>query len=373
MLKRLLLLLLCWTPAFAQAASVRLLSGEYYEGKVELTSNGVDVTTSDGNSPLFIDAAKIFSAVFKDSASETVGPGIMLLDGSILGGRVNDIDGPTFTVGSPTLNVPIADVAWVLFSETPRDKLYAAAVLNRTGAMLANGDFFPGTLEGVEDNRLKVNSVLFGPHRLPLGRSAVAAQLRGVTSFGGQYRIAAKGGSEFQSNDPSIGGSGIALHDTTAGEIKIKAEDVTELHAGSSRYQALARVKPLAVTPVPAANASDAFKVADAAANNPTGATTMLLSTVNTQVSYPVTGGFVAFACSVGVPADARPDCRLIFSVYGDGRLLTRSHPQGLADKPAALSANLSGVRVLTLRVEPGTPTNGPVMGEWIEPLLTKP
>jgi hypothetical protein len=372
MLRRLAYLLLLWAPVPAQAASLRLLTGEYYEGRLELAANGVNVIAGGGK-PIFVEAGNIFSAAFRNPLPQTVNPGLVLTDGTVLGGAVKTLDGPAIAIGTPPINVPIDAVAWLVFAPAPREKLFAAGVPFRTGALLANGDFFPGTIAGLKDNRLEVNSVLFGPHKLELRRSVIAAHLHEVRMPETRFRISARRGDEFPTDNPAIDHAGITLHDAIAGDVKLKPEDVLEIHAGPARYRALAGFKPPAVNPPPGISAEDAFKVADPNGLNPTGASGMLLSAVNAQIAYPVASGFQTFACSVGVPADAPPDVRLVFAVYGDGRLLVRSAPRGPMDLPAGLVANLVGVKLLTLRVEPGGPVNAPVLGEWIEPIFTRP
>src|SRR5690606_22330202 len=61
-------------------------------------------------------------------------------------------------------------------------------------------------------------------------------------------------------------------------------------------------------------------------------------------------GDFRRFAAKVGLQrADTRTGDRVVFRVYGDGRLLHETAPLGQADKALSLDVDVDGVQVMEL------------------------
>jgi hypothetical protein len=88
-------------------------------------------------------------------------------------------------------------------------------------------------------------------------------------------------------------------------------------------------------------------------------------------LEYPLDGRFARFEVTVGVDAAARGRGSMVFSVFGDGRLLATSGPMTGFSPPKKLTAdNLASVSRLALRVIPAEKEDADGLADWVDARL---
>jgi hypothetical protein len=374
-----------------------MFTGETFEGKADFSTDGITVTPDHGGATK-VDLPNVQDAVFAQAPPESMGmlpPGVFLGNGSFIAGQVATPDGTAFVsahgghprkkpipgavtafdepavkLGASGISVPGSAIAQVMFVPMQRDKL--PSISGRTGAILPNGDFITGTIDGMIGGRLQVNSLLFGAQQLTPRSQVAGAVLGDIQYAAGNYEIVTKDGSRFLTNDPKFDHDGVSFTDSIAGSVKIKTEDLIEIRAGAWRYQSLAEATPARVQPPPGVSATNAF-MAQTTGPAAADATPSVLSTANTMVTYMLPPGFTVFVCSVALSKDSPPAAHLAFDVYADGRLIFGSAIVGAGSAPAPVRVNLGQARMITLRAEPEGPGSNGATGRWIYPLLMRP
>lgn len=348
------------------AGTVRLLSGEVIEGKVDVTARGITVNKLTG--PAFpVD----LSAILEVSLGRTRGAaelpaGVLLTSGSAIAERnLPPLDEAAVTLGLERMQVPTASIAWLLFNSVAQSKLDAAPA-DQPGGLLEGGDFFPGSFVGFKGGRVMLNSVLFGPQGFTLRAQIDAVCLREWKPALARFAVVTIHGSRLVTDDLRFETGGVTVKDSVLGVLRIKSEFIESLLAGPGRYQALAAQKPFKVETRPGTDAAATLQVQKGIADAPD----VVTIAPNLAVTYAVPPDFTTFLASVSVPKSANANYRVAFAVYGDGRPLFRSQLLAPADKPQPLRVDLRGVRAVTLRVEPfGQAAGG---GEWSAPMLLR-
>ena len=367
-----LVFLCCLCPLLrCHGASVRLLTGESYTGRVEYLGGALTVTPSHG-AAVRVDLSNLLEAVIIASPAESGGmipAGVFLANGSFIAGKSTPFNAPTVKIGTST-TVSGSSIAQVVYAPVRRENLPASG---RTGALLPSGQFFAGMVGGVSENRVLVNSLLIGPQRLVPGAEVTCVAIRDIQSGPVSYEVCAKDGSIYPANNLRFEADGVAFTDSILGNIKIKGADLVEIRAASGRYQALVEATPAQIAAPPGANPGNALKVQpETNAATPEGVAA-LLALANTTVTYAIPPGLSVFSCSVAVPKDAPAGARMVFTVYADGRVMSVSPIIGAGEPPQAVRVNLGMARALALRTEPMGPASGGAAGKWIEPILLRP
>jgi hypothetical protein len=348
------------------AATVRLLSGELLEGKVEVNPRGVTVATKPSAPAVPVDLSTLHEIVFRKplpGATDALPIGVLLTNGSVVAERnPPNLDEPTVTLGLEKVQVLTAAIAWLLLTPISPSKL-GAAPAGQTGGLLEGGDFFPGTLVGMKAGRVSLNSVLFGPQAFTPRTQILAVCLRDAKPPPPRFVVTTIQGSRFNTDDLRLEAGGVTVKDSILGVLHFKVEMLDSLRAGPGRYQALAEEKPFKIETRRGTDEAATLQVQK-------GEPDVVTIAPNLAVTYTVPPGFTTFTSSVAMPKSANPNYRIAFALYGDGRPLFRTPLVSVADKPLPLRVELRGARVITLRVEPfGSAAGG---GEWIAPMLLR-
>ena len=90
------------------------------------------------------------------------------------------------------------------------------------------------------------------------------------------------------------------------------------------------------------------------------------------RLTYELHGAFERFAATVGLDAAARGRGDCVFVVEADGREIVRRRMRG-NDAPAEITADVRGVRRLTLVVEPGEDLDLADHADWADARLIRP
>ena len=362
-------LCLCAGPAL-QAATVRLLNGESYDGKVQFSNNQVVVITQSGTTR--VDLPQVLDATFRDDRDPTKAglfpAGVLLTDGSLIAGPVNSLTGP-IKIGNVT--IPLLSVAWVVFQPIERDKIPQPSS-GKTGAILPGGQFFPGAIASITNEVVAINSALFGPQRFSIrGRLDIwALVIRDVQDAGARYQVFTRTGSVYAVNDVKSESDNVGVVEPVFGNVKINKDDLQEIRLSKNQYQSLAGMKPDHVDAPKGVDAETAVQ-APPDAGDATGENLQTVS--NVAVTYAVPKGFITFSTGAIVPQGAPPGVRFTFAVYGDGKfLLTKTPAIAAGDKAEHITVPVGNLHTITLRVEPASAGIGAVSGQWMQPMFLR-
>ena len=91
----------------------------------------------------------------------------------------------------------------------------------------------------------------------------------------------------------------------------------------------------------------------------------------NSRMEVATRGEFRRFTAQVGVDEGSSSAAqRVIFKVYGDGKLLFQTQPLARGDAPASLDVEVAGVRTLELVADAGKPLTQPLLTAWADARL---
>ena len=376
--------LLCrWTlnvfllTATAHAGSIETFDGIITTGAVAFDTGLLVITPASGP-PVKVDPAEVLRAQFTDVLpGDNLMPGVILRNGSRVTGAFSALTEPQVTFARYKIAIPGAEIAWIIYQPFAA-KFAATAPLGKTGALLAGGDFFEGTIKAADDKTAKLMNPVFGPRTYTTGNREFAALiLRDPRPSAAQYEVSTKDGARFGVDALTLEKTGVTLKHPLYDGVKIEVKDLVEIRAGSARYQPLTALKPARVELPPGRKIEQCFSVDKTLAGDPLDSLGAahgrgFESALGVGATWEVPAGFNVLNVQVAVPAGVPPINRLIFAIYADGRPITRSAQLSSNDQPAQLRANLVNVRSVSLRVEAGFPTNATGSGLWLEPTLLR-
>ena len=355
----------------APAASVQLFTGEHYEGRLELGA-GLTIAPAAG-SPMRIDLANLLRATFTDTADADVPPGVVLRNGIRIAGPIGSLAESPVKILKRNLAVPGAEIAWVVYS--PFAPALAATVpAGKLGALLPGGDFFEGSVKGADGETARLLNPIFGP-RTFAGKELLALILREVKPATAEWEVRATDGSIFHATALTVDKAGLLLRHPLYDGLVLAPNEIAEIRAGPGRYLALAGLKPAKIDVPPGRGVAEAGFAADRRISGGSfgeAGSRGIESAVGVGAVWALTGEYTVLNVQVSVPPEVPPVNKLIFAIYADGRLVTRTSQLTSQDRPQTLRAQLGSARALVLRVEAGFPTNAAGTGLWIEPTLLR-
>ena len=363
--------------AVVRAGSIETFDGVITTGAVTFDTGLFVIKPTDGPA-VKIDPAEVLRAqVSSAQPGDNMMPGVILRNGVRIAGGFSALTEPKVKFDRYIIVVPGGEIAWVIYQPFAA-KFAATAPTGKTGALLAGGDFFEGTVKGADDKEAKLMNPVFGPRTYTAhNREFAALILRDPRPLVAQYEVRAADGSLFGSDALTLDKAGVTLKHPLYDGVQIEHKNVVEIRAGSARYQPLTALKPARVE-LPTGRKMEACFAVDKTLGGDTldslGAAhgRGFESALGVGATWAVPEGFTILNMQVVVPANVPPINRLVFAVYADGRQITRSGPLSSNDKPALLRANLGTVRSVSLRVEAGFPTNATGSGLWLEPTLLR-
>ena len=361
--------------ATARAGSIETFDGTITTGAVTLDT-GLFVVTPTSGPAVKIDPAEVLRAqVSSAQPGDNMMPGVILRNGARIAGGFSALTEPQVKFDRYKISIPGGEIAWVIYQPFAA-KFAATAPLGKTGALLAGGDFFEGTIKAADDKTAKLMNPVFGPRTYTTGNREFAALiLRDPRPLAAQYEVRAADGSVFGVDALTLEKTGVTLKHPLYDGVQIEHKNLVEIRAGSARYQPLTALKPARVELPPGRKIEACFAVdktlgGDALDSLGAAHGRGFESALGVGATWAVPEGFTVLNMQVAVPANVPPVNRLIFAIYADGRPITRSAQLSSNDKPVPLRANLGNVRSVSLRVEAGFPTNATGTGLWLEPTL---
>ena len=126
-------------------------------------------------------------------------PGVVLRDGSVYGGvklTGGDQRQLRFTRDGREFTVAVGDIARVVFR--PLGQIMVEKVpAGQTGVLLNSGDFFQGEFNGMDNGKIKLMSLIFGPSSFAPESEAAALILQVPRSPASEYRVRTADGSVY--------------------------------------------------------------------------------------------------------------------------------------------------------------------------------
>ena len=361
----------------ARAGTIETFDGTVTTGSVTLDTGLFVIKPVDGPA-VKIDPAEVLHAQVSSALpGDNMVPGVVLRNGSRIAGGFGALTDALVKFERYKIAVPGGEIAWIIYQPFAT-KFAATAPLGKTGALLAGGDFFEGTVKAADDKTAKLMNPVFGPRTYTTGNREFAALiLRDPRPLAAQYEVRAADGSVFGADALTLDKTGVTLRHPLFDGVQIEHKNLVEIRAGSARYQPLTALKPARVELPPGRKIEQCFAVdktlgGDALDSLGAAHGRGFESAMGAGVTWAVPEGFTVLNMQVAVPANVPPVNRLVFAVYADGRQITRSGQLSSNDKPALLRANLGTVRSVSLRVEGGFPTNATGSGLWLEPTLLR-
>ncbi len=237
-----------------QTASVEFATPGWL--KLTRTSNRVSAHTSrDGqkwdlvgaetllaNIPLFIGFAvnsgnshELNRAVFENvtlnlAPRETAQQAVTLRNGTTLAATIQSVNDVTikFTSYGRSFSFPMIEVSRLLLRPVAPEKL-AALPPGRRGVLLANGDFYDGEITELDGNKVKVNSVLFGPREYSIPKEVAGLVYRDLRSPAMPWLARGSNGTVLQSKSVIPQGDRFLCEDEVVGAFHLPFAELVEL------------------------------------------------------------------------------------------------------------------------------------------------
>jgi len=127
---------------------------------------------------------------------EPLPAGVVLVSGTIAGAPIKSGTATTVRLGGALENQSISVTKLARIHVRPITTEMAAAIpKGRSGVLLKNRDFIDGEFAGVENGRVKIESVLFGSRSFDLAKEVIAVILRATEPPRWHYAVTARDGT----------------------------------------------------------------------------------------------------------------------------------------------------------------------------------
>ena len=219
-----------------------LKAGQRYEARIDYSHPGgearMKLMWSSASQKLELVPPARMQAVLEPEASTnrldaaTAAPlarGLLLRSGSFVAGTVLKITDGTVKFayrGEQEFSVFSHKVARVHLRAPLRTA--AAIPAAGTGVVLHNGDFFDGEIRAIEDNAIKLSSVLFGLRTFSRWDTS-AIILNDPLPGQGRFEVRTTDGSVFQANAISAEGDAVILDEPLLGKVRVRADTLLEV------------------------------------------------------------------------------------------------------------------------------------------------
>ena len=162
------------------------------------------------------------------SASSDLPVGVTLLGGAIIAAPVLSASDAAARLQGLLKDtpLPLTRLARLQLRTLPRE-LLAKLPADRPGVLLKDGDFADGEFAGIEDGRVKLNSVLFGDRTLEPSAGASVVALRPVRELGWRWHVKARDGTQFFLQDLRLENGRLVLPEVS--DFAVALADVEQL------------------------------------------------------------------------------------------------------------------------------------------------
>lgn len=369
----------------AQAGTVVLLTGDLLSGDVKLERGRIVVNSASSNRS--VGDFEMWHADFRQPGyAGEPGPrdahyqenftqaGVLLVNGSFLGGSISKFTPEEVTVAygeGREKTIPLEDVARVNFNLAPVVK--ALIPPGAQGVVLNNGSFVEGEFINMEEDRVVIDSLIFGPNSFRQ-RDIQGVVLQDYATVSSGYIVTAKDGTRLLTNDIDIEGDKLVANDDFLGEFRLGSEYLASVTVGSRRLRSVSDMNYIRRAPV-VENEDDL-----AIRSNPTTAEPLVVDPVQRIVRMPAGNAMAVmadeayrgFVSRIAVPTDLPPGQQVIFQVRADRRIAFRSKPMNSQSPVQVVTVRDPIRQYLILEVLPVNGDTNEAPGLWIEPMLVR-
>ncbi len=300
------------------------------------------------------------------------GGGVLLRDGRVMAGAVARVRDDRVRIGRgrDAVDVPISKIASIIrqpLTSEARSRL----IDGRTGVLMHNGDFLEGEILEI-GSRVRLSSILHGIQMLDLDDLSLIV-LAEAPQPQAAVVIEDVNGSIWIADELRIEGDRLVIEDDVAGVVRLEARDLSTVRAVGGRGVSLVAIKPqvrrlglVIGEPMAAERRASGYGLpADGR-----GTDNVLSVAGNMALDFAVGGRYQSLLVSGGIAPGQAPVLPGQLVILGDGEELYRSPPMTSAEAPREIAIPLSGVRTLTLLVQPIDGQSLAPAGVWIEPML---
>lgn len=369
----------------AQAGTVVLLTGDNLKGDVRLERGRIMVTT--GGSDRSVSDYELWHADFQEEGyAGEPGPleahfredfthaGVLLVNGSFLGGDIKEFTAENVTVAygeSREKTIPLQDVARVNFTLAP--VVSALIPPGAQGVVLRNGSFVEGEFLKMENDRVYIDSLVFGPRSFKQ-KDIQGVVLQDFATVSSSYIVTARNGTRLLTGDIDINGDTLVADDDFLGEFRLGGEELATITVGSRRLRSVTDMNYIRRAPV--VENEDELEIR----TNPTTAEPLVVDPVERIVRMPAGNAMAVmadetyrgFVSRIAVPENFPPEQQVVFQVRADRRIAYRSQPMNSQSPVKVVTVRDPISRYLILEVLPVNEQTNEAPGLWIEPMLVR-
>lgn len=162
-------------------------------------------------------------------------PQARLRSGSVVAGRIFSTDGDTIKFAGPVYKpvLPISEVAHLQF-QWLSGRQGERVGLGRPGVLLTSGEFVEGEFRGLQDDRVRMSSVLFGLRQYDLNNQVVAVVLRTMAPVRTPYEIETWDGSVWRADSIEIGENEVVIREPVLGIVRIPTYELRSVRTTDS-------------------------------------------------------------------------------------------------------------------------------------------
>jgi hypothetical protein len=334
--------------------TVEYIGGDPVVCTIEFDFGGMILRAGQGAAAK-VDFSSIYQVKFNSAGPDDCQPGVILIDGTRIAGTHEPApdDSVKFRArGLVTPPIPTKAIAWIVYLPFPAAQA-ADTPAGETGALLPGGDFFSGSIRGIDTQEVRVMNSVLGPRKFDIKKREVAAIAQSpARPLAAQFEIRTRDGSVFGADSFVSDHSGLTIRGNPLYEgLHVPAPEITEIRSGINRC------RPLVATQLQAEPAAGLHVTPDGP----------IASDLKTALTCPVPPGFTEFITRVAPGADAAPGQKFVFTLFVNGAQVARSTVMESNSPPQLIRIPLNAARVLSLRVD-GTGTAG--TGRWLQPMF---
>jgi len=237
------------TPALHNNGKVRLEALHHYDVRIDF---GKDIRAGScrlfwaiGDQPEELvatdalvyrpNADEIPDAATPQSRFVPLAKGIMLVDGSFLPGSVASIKGDVTHFryrNRSDMDLPLRQVARVIFQ--PLAGVLAGRVSDKAGMLTRQGDFIEGECQSLEQNQLKLSSVVFGSSTYNVSTQAAALVLRPASPGSDDWTIHTTSGAVLRATGFELDKNQTTVTEVILGKFSLANAELIDISNSSS-------------------------------------------------------------------------------------------------------------------------------------------
>jgi hypothetical protein len=358
----------------ARGGTLTTLDGNTFEGSITFDPNDTLLVTPHTGPKQAVLLSNVLRADFIPENRPLL-RGVVLTSGeAIAADSITRLDSSGVRIvrsGGIAVTISADDLAIVYFRPLTAEMIKHLPP-GRAGAVLDNGDFFEGDPSAFDGNQVKISSVLFGIQSFDVSRQARAVVFQGAQPPDARKIVALVDGSVLLGSSATVSNGRLTIDDARLGSLTLEARLIAHISVGESALDSLSKLPPTKSDGPPGGFAIDATTSGVPMTLLGVKAAHGIGELPGASITWNLGGQYKSVITKAGVPLGIAPIQRLQFIVLTDGREVFRSTPRSSVDDPVAITLSLSGVNLLTLRVEGPNALAPGAAGFWADPILIR-